>query len=196
MPDHFLIVLLFQMEAARLAGVPCCGFRWLFLRNWRCVWGRMVLDGLPVFAIHERTKCALWLQRLAFGGVREIGVGTQLVPGIIKRRSGWTTEGRNLHAIASRRMARGGANVQWLWRRRPDPVVVRFGEILGKRAAEAQLLQVCIDSCFLFDELDPRSSLGGARCLKVPVAGRGVEAEQVLAPPFGVFKKSHCCQVG
>ena len=93
-------------------------------------------------------------------------------------------------------MARGGANVQWLWRRRPDPVVVRFREVLGKRAAETQLLQVCIDPCFLFDELDPRSSLGGGRCLKMPVAGRGVEAEQVLAPPLGVFQKGHCCQVG
>ena len=69
MPDHFLIVLLLQMEAARLAGVPCYGFPGLFLGNRRRVWGRMVLDGLPVFAIHESTKCALWLQRMALRGV-------------------------------------------------------------------------------------------------------------------------------
>lgn len=30
----------------------------------------------------------------------------------------------------------------------------------------------------------------------MPVAGRGVEAEQVLAPPFGIFQKGYCRQVG
>lgn len=69
MPDNFFIVLLLQMEAARLARIPCGGFPWPFLGDWRCVWGRMVLDGLPLFAIDERTKCALLLQRVALRGV-------------------------------------------------------------------------------------------------------------------------------